>query len=62
MSRGPQTFRQRDVTKAVKAVVAAGMTVAVVKVQPDGTIVVSVGESDKNAASADGEVNEWDRV
>jgi hypothetical protein len=32
MSRGPHSFRQRDVTKAVKAVVAAGMTVTGVKV------------------------------
>ena len=47
MSRAPQTFRQRDLTRAVRAVTAAGMSVAKVEVDKDGRIVVVVGEPGK---------------
>jgi len=40
MSRGRCTFRQRDVTAALKAAVAAGMPVAGVKIDSDGNIVL----------------------
>jgi hypothetical protein len=53
MSRGPQTFRQRDVTKAVKAVAAAGMSVAKVEVDKAGKIVVIVGEREEGVQRAD---------
>ena len=33
MSRRPSTFRQRDLTRAVKAVIASGLRVAGVKVR-----------------------------
>jgi hypothetical protein len=55
MSRGPQTFRQRDVARAVRAVVAAGMTVTGVRVDKDGFVVLT-GKSDNNSAPAK---NEW---
>jgi hypothetical protein len=58
MSRGPQTFRQRDLTKAVKGVTAAGMSVAKVEVDKAGKIVVVVGEPDK---TKEPERNEWDQ-
>jgi len=44
MSRGPATFRQRDVTAAVKAVVAAGCPVMRVRIGKDGEITVEVGQ------------------
>jgi hypothetical protein len=56
MSRAPQTFRQRDVTKAVKAVAAAGMPVARVEVDNAGKIIVVIGEPGK----AEADTNEWD--
>jgi hypothetical protein len=60
MSRGTCTFKQTDVTKAVKAVVAAGVEVARVEVDKDGRIVVIAG---KPIAASDGEgTNEWDRI
>jgi hypothetical protein len=44
-------------TRAVRAVTAAGMSVAKVMVDKDGRIVVVVGEDGKTDAP---EVNEWD--
>jgi hypothetical protein len=41
MSRGPQLFKQGDVTKAVKAAVKAGLSVARVEILPDRIIVIA---------------------
>jgi hypothetical protein len=40
MARAPSTFRQADVTKAVKAVRMAGVDIARVEVATDGRIVI----------------------
>lgn len=40
MGRRPSSFTASDVTRAVKATVAAGLDVGRVEVQPDGTITV----------------------
>jgi hypothetical protein len=55
MARGPCTFKQSDVTKAVKAVVAAGIEVARVEVGPDGRIVVVAGKTDLDLSAPDRE-------
>jgi hypothetical protein len=44
MSRRPQTFRQGDVTRAVKATKAAGIKVARVEITKDGKIAVVTSE------------------
>jgi hypothetical protein len=43
MSRAPYSFKQRDMTRAVKAVVAAGLAIARVEVDRDGKIVIVPG-------------------
>ena len=59
MPRGACTFKQTDLTKAVKAVVAAGVVVARVEVDRDGRIVVVAGKVAQDAGS-EGDKNEWD--
>jgi hypothetical protein len=44
MARGDCTFRQRDLTAAIKAAAKSGAAVARVEVRRDGTIVVIMGE------------------
>lgn len=58
MSRKPQHFAQRDVTRAVNAAKAAGVAVAVVEVQlADGVIIRISGPR-----CGDKPVNPWDQV
>jgi hypothetical protein len=56
MARGPLTFRQRDLTAAVKAVAAAGYEIARVRVSRAGDIIVEIGKPREPA----GDKNEWD--
>jgi len=61
MTRRPSSFRQRDLTRAVKAVISAGLRVAGVKVNAQGDIeVVTADETAHDSAAQGG--NEWDRV
>lgn len=56
--RGPATFRQRDVTAAVKAVKAAGDEIARVEIGKDGKIVIITSREAEVAR----EIDEWDRA
>jgi hypothetical protein len=58
--RRPSVFHQGDVTKTVKAVIAAGLRVVGVKVSADGNIeVVTTGDGEHQPPLGG---NEWDRV
>jgi hypothetical protein len=61
VARAPSTFRQRDLTRAVKAVIAAGLHVAGVKVSAQGDIEVVTGEERVHDSPPQGG-NEWDRL
>jgi hypothetical protein len=65
MARRATTFRQRDLTAAVKGAIAAGCMVTGVGVSKGGTIVVLIRKGDQLAsfeeqkAESDA-INEWD--
>lgn len=46
MPRGPCTFKRQDVTRAVQAVLAAGVEVQKVEIDREGKIVVVGGKRD----------------
>jgi hypothetical protein len=61
MTRRPASFRQRDLTRAVKAVIAAGLHVAGVKVSAQGDIEVVTGDERVHHSPPQGG-NEWDGI
>jgi hypothetical protein len=61
MGRKPSTFRKRDLTRAVEAVIAAGVQVARVEIAKDGRIVVVSQVGAGNPISVEMR-NEWDDV
>jgi hypothetical protein len=60
MARGPLTFRQSDVTRAVRAVRNAGAEVLRVEVDKSGKIVVVTSVTDKTEPPT--ERNSWDSL
>jgi hypothetical protein len=60
MPRRPCTFRQRDVTAALKAAAAAGMRVAGFKVNPQGEIEVVIGKPAEQDSTNNDRRGEWD--
>jgi hypothetical protein len=60
MPRAPSTFRQQDVTRAVKAVTAAGVGIARVEIDKAGKIVI-VAAGAPEVTDREG-ANEWDNI
>ena len=60
MTRAPSTFRQQDVTKAVKAVTRAGVNIARIEIDAMGKIVIILAAEGTEAERGEG--NSWDRV
>ena len=52
MSRGAYTFKQRDVTRALKATLAAGLKVARIEIDKEGRIVILTPRMTAAPASA----------
>jgi hypothetical protein len=62
MSRGQQTFKQSDVTKALKATVKAGIAIGRVEIDKNGKIVIVTARPEDAAKADEPGKNEWDRV
>jgi hypothetical protein len=62
MSRGPQTFKQRDVAAAIRAVAAAGREVERIEIHRDGNIIVILANGKEQPVGKPGCGNEWDSI
>jgi len=60
MSSRPSPFRQRDITRVLRAAAKGGFQAGRVEVAQDGRIVLI--RDKKEPARGVGEANEWDRV
>jgi hypothetical protein len=58
--RGPAKFKGTEVTRAAKAVIAAGLPVARIEITLDGSIVVYPGKPSEMIGHIHEETNEWD--
>jgi hypothetical protein len=62
MARAPSSFRQQDVTRAIKAAVAAGVHIARIEVDGAGKIVIVTTEAPNGQGAVREDGNEWDRI
>jgi hypothetical protein len=62
MARGPCTFREKDVTRAVNAVRKAGVKIAAVKIDRDGAIEIIANSVESAEVTETESQNEWDRI
>jgi hypothetical protein len=60
MARAPSTFRQQDVTRAVKAVAAAGVDIGRVEIDKAGKITIIAATATETEEGK--EANEWDAI
>jgi hypothetical protein len=60
MARAPSTFRQQDVTRAIKAATAAGVGIARVEIDKAGKIIIITGETTEQPGQAGGnDLDSW---
>jgi hypothetical protein len=61
VSRARQTFKQRDITKALKGAFASGAQSVRIEISPDGKLTV-LADREQSIQGAAHSVNEWDTV
>lgn len=59
MPRAPARFRQADVTRAVKAAIACGLTIGRVEIDLSGRIVIETKEPNSAAAAQISSLRDW---
>jgi hypothetical protein len=62
MSRRPCSFRQTDLTRALKGARSAGIEIARIEIDKDGRIIVITGKPTEALFEESKERNEWDVV
>ena len=62
MARGSSSFRQQDVTRALRATVAAGIEVQRIEIDKDGKIILVFGKPPEISRNSSDLHNEWDEV
>jgi hypothetical protein len=62
MSRGPQTFKQADVTRVLKAAAKAGFSVNRFEIDRAGKIVIIAGSPETTEEAGSSDADEWDSV
>ncbi len=62
MARGACTFKQQDVTRALRATVAAGIEVKRIEIDKDGKIIVVTGKPAEMGEAIGQGSNEWDNA
>jgi hypothetical protein len=60
MARSALTFKQQDVTRALRGAAAAGIDVQQIEINKDGKIVVVVGKVPESPRNGGDQRNEWD--
>jgi hypothetical protein len=60
MARGALLFRERELTRAVRAMAKAGQVVTRVEIGRDGKMVIVVGKPQDAAGESATDPNEWD--
>lgn len=59
MARGACTFKQQDVTRALRATVAAGIEVQRIEIDKDGKIVLVTGKAVVPSSGVQEGSNDW---
>jgi hypothetical protein len=62
VSRGPVSFKQRDVAAAIRAVVQAGREVERIEIHKDGSIVMVLANGKERHLGKPECCNEWDSI
>jgi hypothetical protein len=60
MSRGPQSFKQGDVTRAIKATMKAGLPVARVELLLEGKRIIVIAGRPEEGQNSGTDPSEWD--